>query len=76
MKKFLSILLIVMASQLQIANVLAASDGNLELSKKNKNNENTAEVKDCFETVNRGIFAFNNALDNVFFKPVITIVGL
>lgn len=70
MKKFLSILLIVMASQLQIANVLAASDGNLELSKKNKNNENTAEVKDCFETVNRGIFAFNQALDNVFFKPV------
>ena len=67
MKKFLSILLIAMASQLQIANVLAASDGNLELSKKN---ENTAEVKDCFETVNRGIFAFNQALDNVFFKPV------
>ena len=70
MKKFLSILLIAIASQLQIANVLAASDGNLELSKKNKNNENTAEVKDCFETVNRGIFIFNQALDKVFFKPV------
>ena len=70
MKKFLSILLIAMASQLQIANALAGSDGNLELSKKNKNNENTAEVKDCFETVNRGIFAFNQALDKVFFKPV------
>ena len=67
MKKFLSILLIAMASQLQIANALAGSDGNLELSKKN---ENTAEVKDCFETVNRGIFAFNQALDKVFFKPV------
>ena len=67
MKKLLSILLIAMLSQLQIAYALAGSDGNLELSKKN---ENTAEVKDCFETINRGIFAFNQALDNVFFKPV------
>ena len=56
-----------MLSQLQISNALAGSDGNLELSKKN---DNTAEVKDCFETVNRGIFAFNQALDKVFFKPV------
>ena len=67
MKKLLLILLIAMLSQLQISNALAGSDGNLELSKKNENN---AEVKDCFETVNRGIFAFNQALDNVFFKPV------
>ena len=67
MKKLLLILLIAMLSQLQIANALAGSDGNLELSKKNENN---AEVKDCFETVNRGIFAFNQVLDNVFFKPV------
>ncbi len=66
MKKFLTIFLIIIFSQLQITNIFAASDGNLELSKNNQNNE----VKDCFETVNRGIFAFNTALDKVFFKPV------
>ena len=27
-------------------------------------------VKDCFETVNRGIFAFNQALDKMIFEPV------
>ena len=48
---------------------MAASDGKLELTKKNKSIENT-DVKDCFETVNRGVFAFNKVLDGVFFKPV------
>ena len=43
----------------------AGSDGENELSK-TKN----GEVKDCFETLNRGIFAFNTALDKIFFKPV------
>ena len=28
------------------------------------------EVKDCFEKVNRGIFAFNQVLDKVIFKPL------
>ena len=40
----------------------AGSDGQNELSK----NPN-GEVKDCFETVNRGIFAFNQGLDKIFF---------
>ena len=44
---------------------LAATDGNNELSK-NK----PESVKDCFETVNRGIFAFNQLLDAVIFEPV------
>ena len=48
--------------------VFAGSDGNLEI--KNKKTEQSAEVKDCFETVNRGIFAFNQGLDKIFFKPV------
>ena len=35
----------------------------------NKNN-NQAEVKDCFESINRGIFAFNQGLDKAVFKPL------
>ena len=44
----------------------ADSDGTNSLSKKNK----PEEVKDCFEKVNRGIFAFNQALDQTIFEPV------
>ena len=43
----------------------AGSDGQNNLSK----NKNT-EVKDCFETLNRGIFAFNEGLRNVVFEPL------
>ena len=43
----------------------AGSDGENALSK-NK----PESVKDCFETVNRGIFAFNQFLDGVIFEPV------
>ena len=43
----------------------AGSDGKLIL-KKNQ----PAEVKDCFESLNRATFAFNQALDGVIFKPV------
>ena len=43
---------------------LAGSDGDNELSK------NTNGVKDCFEKVNRGIFAFNQALDGLVFEPL------
>ena len=68
MKKFLSITLIIIFSQFNIINVYAGTDGSLEISKKNKSNNE--EVKDCFETVNRGIFAFNQGLDKIFFKPV------
>ena len=27
-------------------------------------------VKDCFENINRGVFAFNKALDNILFEPI------
>jgi len=68
MKKLLSILLLVIFGQFQaVNNVFADSDGTLELSK--KNNE-AREVNDCFENINRGIFAFNQGLDKVFFKPI------
>ena len=43
----------------------AGSDGENTISK-----EQPKPVKDCFETVNRGMFAFNQVLDNVIFEPV------
>ncbi len=46
-------------------NANAGSDGELIL-KKNQ----PAEVKDCFESLNRATFAFNQALDGILFKPV------
>tara|TARA_Y100001960_G_scaffold300922_1_gene350452 strand:+ start:23 stop:811 length:789 start_codon:yes stop_codon:yes gene_type:complete len=44
----------------------AGADGDNSLSSKNK----PESVKDCFEKVNRGIFAFNQALDKTIFEPV------
>ncbi len=46
-------------------NASAGSDGELIL-KKNQ----PSEVKDCFETLNRATFTFNQALDGILFKPV------
>ena len=46
------------------ANALAGSDGELELSKKNK------PTKDCFEPLNRLTFSLNQSLDKAIFKPV------
>ena len=43
---------------------LAGTDGNLELSKKNK------QVKDCFEPLNRASFALNQGLDKALIKPI------
>ena len=44
---------------------MAGSDGQKELSK-----NTNGEIKDCFETVNRGIFAFNQAVDGLIFEPL------
>tara|TARA_A100001011_G_scaffold193722_1_gene202175 strand:- start:85 stop:888 length:804 start_codon:yes stop_codon:yes gene_type:complete len=68
MKKILTVFLALIFSQLLILKVLAGSDGTLEM--KNKKKEQSAEVKDCFETINRGIFVFNQGLDKIFFKPI------
>ena len=46
-------------------NANAGSDGELVI-KKNQ----PAEIKDCFESINRATFAFNQALDGAIFKPV------
>jgi len=67
MKRLFSIIIIILFSQFQILNAIAASDGEVEISSKKNNN---SEVKDCFESVNRGIFAFNQGLDKVIFKPL------
>ena len=68
MKKILTVLITLILSQTLMLKVLAGSDGNLEI--KNKKTGQSVEVKDCFETVNRGIFAFNQGLDKIFFKPI------
>jgi phospholipid-binding lipoprotein MlaA len=62
MKKFLITLLI---SLMLATNVSAGTDGENNLSKKN-----SGEVKDCFESVNRVTFKFNQVLDGVIFEPV------
>jgi len=46
-------------------NVGADTDGENNLSKKT-----SGEVKDCFESVNRATFKFNQFLDGVIFEPV------
>jgi len=46
-------------------NVSAGTDGENSLSKKGD-----GEVKDCFESLNRGSFALNQKLDRSIFKPV------
>ena len=51
---------------LMLATIVSAdTDGENSLSKKN-----SAEVKDCFESVNRATFKFNQVLDGVIFEPV------
>jgi phospholipid-binding lipoprotein MlaA len=59
------LIIICLSTVLTIFNVNAASDGELILSK-----NQPAEVRDCFENLNRTTFAFNQALDGVLFKPV------
>ena len=62
MKKFLIISLI---SLILVNNVSADTDGENNISKKN-----SGEVKDCFESVNRATFKFNQVLDGVVFEPL------
>ena len=68
MEKILKVFIITIISQMMILSTHAGSDGTLEIKSKVK--EQTTEVKDCFETVNRGIFAINQGLDKIFFKPI------
>ena len=59
------IIILIFLSFFLSVSVYAGSDGQNELSKKS-----STTTKDCFEGLNRGIFAFNQAIDNVFFEPL------
>ena len=61
---FKKLLIITTVLLLSTLNANAGSDGELIL-KKNQ----PSEVKDCFESLNRATFAFNQVLDGVLFKP-------
>ncbi len=63
MKKFLLTLFVL--SSLISFSAYAGSDGQNELSK-----NNNGQVKDCFEGINRAVFAFNKGLDNLLIKPI------
>ena len=62
---FRKFVITLLAYMLLTINANAGSDGEFVL-KKNQ----PAEVKDCFEKINRATFAFNQALDGIIFKPV------
>ena len=68
MKKYFKIVVILLFSNILLSIANASSDGKLEL----KSKSNSGEINDCFEKVNRGIFAFNQGLDKVIFKPLAT----
>ena len=59
-----NIIITFLISIILASNVSAGTDGENNLSKKNK------PVNDCFENVNRATFALNQGLDKVIFKPV------
>ena len=56
---------VIILSLFLTTSAIAGSDGQNELSK-----NSNGEVKDCFEKLNRGIFAFNQAIDGVIFEPL------
>ena len=60
MKRLFSILILLVFSQFHILSAIADSDGEVEIASKKNDNQ---EVKDCFESLNRGIFSFNQGLD-------------
>ena len=68
MKKYFKIIVILLFSNILFSIANADSDGTLEL----KSKSNSSEINDCFEKVNRGIFAFNQGLDKAIFKPLAT----
>ena len=60
------ITIVLFLSALFSVSSMAGSDGELSLSEKN----DPSNVKDCFEGVNRAVFAFNQGLDTALFEPV------
>ena len=48
--------------------MMAGTDGENSMSKKQ-----SEPVKDCFEGLNRGIFAFNQVVDDVVFERILEV---
>ena len=67
MNKLLSVFIIFLFSLFN-NQAIAGDDGKIELN--GNGNNGYTEINDCFEKVNRGIFAFNQVLDNIIFKPL------
>ena len=65
---FKKISLVIITTLALTLNASAASDGDLVL-KKNQ----PSEIKDCFETLNRATFKFNQSLDGIIFKPIASV---
>ena len=64
-RNFIITLIVLLLVSFNVGNAKAGSDDELILEK-----NQPAEVKDCFEKINRVTFAFNQALDGIIFKPV------
>ena len=60
------LVIIILSVFLLSLNANAGSDGELALKKENQ----TQEIKDCFENLNRATFAFNQGLDKALIKPL------
>ena len=67
MNKLLSVFIILLLSSIN-NQAIAGDDGKIKLN--GNGNNGYTEINDCFEKVNRGIFAFNQVLDNIIFKPL------
>ena len=65
MRMYRILKIIIITLLITTSSSFAGSDGQNELSK-----QSNGQVKDCFEGINRGIFAFNQVLDNVIVEPL------
>ena len=68
MKK--NIIAVIITIVFSVINISAYAGSSGEIGVNNKQQKEVVEVKDCFERLNRGIFAFNQGLDKIIFKPL------
>ena len=59
------LIIVIFSVFFSISHVSAGSDGEIDL----KNNQ-SKEIKDCFEPLNRATFSFNQGLDKAVIKPI------
>ncbi len=63
---FRKLFIIIISAFFIAVNSYAGSDGELLIKKDNE----TKEIKDCFEKLNRATFALNQSLDRIIIKPI------